>query len=267
MKHLLSLVLVTALLAFANASFAYPSLAGPTGTGVMPDALVVPSGQLQVAADVASITNLAEIFSDIKSDLSDEIENGQTVGDITQKGGNYTLPFRMVYGLGGVMEAGGGVIATQNSAWDVNAKIHVPLLFNGVSGAVGTRYAVIDSGGVDRNTTQFYGVISEKFPSRIVNMIGSVGLNWTEMQFQQPFGATIRGLRPFISISNGFVSYDYQFKRSDLEDDALYSIVIHFPITAALSAELGLTNVNPDGVTGGSDSGVFFGFTYGLGGK
>ncbi len=80
MKQSLSLTLAIGYLVVAGMAMAYPSLSGPTGTGVLPTTAVTQDGQLQLAGDFYA--------SQQESDL--------------------TLPLRLEYGVGKNTEVGGG---------------------------------------------------------------------------------------------------------------------------------------------------------------
>ncbi len=241
MKHSLTLtIVVTALLAVSRASFAYPSLAGPTGTGVLPSAAVPQAGQLQIAAD---------IYDD-------------------QQEGDTALPVRLVYGIGGNMEVGGGFTGADESAWNVNGKINFPsVLAGGVTGAAGARYAEVAAGDYERTAVQFYGLLSKDFHLTGADLRGCLGLDWTDIQFDQPYSDTEDALRPFISLNVSLpnrvnVAFDYQFQNSALENDAMSSIVVRYPINKSFAGELGLTNMDLDGMTGNGGSTLFLGVNY-----
>jgi len=238
MKHSLSLVLALVCLAVASVSMAYPSLSGPTGTGVLPDAGVVGDGLLHIAADAY---------------------NAQQVSGLS-------LPIRLEYGVSKKMELGGVITTGNTSAWNLNGKISYPTSRRGSADcAIGARFSYIDTNQFDRDAYQIYGVASKDFHSANTNLRGSVGLSWTDIHFMPHHNAS--AFRPFtglnFSLPHGAnVMIDYQFRSNALEDNTLYSIVARIPLSTLLTGEIGFTNMNLDGVTGNSSTGIFAGVNY-----
>ncbi len=239
MKQLLSLTMAMGCLAIAGAAMAYPSLAGPSGTGVLPNTAVAGAGQLQTAVD---------------------IYDAQQVADPT-------LPIRLEYGAGKNMEVGGGITAGDTTGWNLNGKISYPSTTRGgADWAIGARYAYIDTQEFARDAYQVYGVASKDFHSGSTYMRGSVGMNWTALHYAAS-DDTANALRPFVSVNFRFpnrvnVALDYQFRNDELESSALYSVVARYPFSESLAGEVGFTNMNLDGVTGNYATGFFVGANY-----
>ncbi|HEY3415720.1 MAG TPA: hypothetical protein VGM23_02440, partial [Armatimonadota bacterium] len=120
MQKLLTLGMV-AMLALAGAAYAYPSLSGPTGFGVLPDAAVATG--FEAAAD---FYNTADSFA-LNSSLNFETPDA--------------YPIRVVFGAGQNFEIGGGYeLMEDNNIWSVNAKYALPIELAGAKLAVGAQY-------------------------------------------------------------------------------------------------------------------------------
>lgn len=245
MKNTMSLVIATALLAVATAAFAYPSLAGPTGTGALPNAAVPAAGTLHVAGDLY---------------------------DSSQVDGT-AVPIRLQYGLGKGMEIGGGFTAGDHAAWNLNGKLTSTLpSAKDVAWGVGARLTGVDLDANDETAFQLYGVLSKDFHSAGADLRGSLGLDWTNVKISRPsFDTSRSAMRPFVSLSVSFpnqvnLAFDYQFENSDLDSSGLHSLVLRYPFTPTFAGEIGVSNMNQDGVTGNHDSGLFLGANYIFGG-
>ena len=175
MKQSLSLALAIGCLAVAGTAMAYPSLAGPPGTGVLPTAAVAGYGQLQVAADIYG----AQQVSDPYSADSAGIWRRQKYG-----GWRWALPPAI------------------RPAWNLNGKISYPLDQSWRRGlALGARYAVHRYGRCSTGTP----ISSTASPRRIfiparTYLRGSVGLNWTDHSFRG-MKNTENAFRPFVSVN------------------------------------------------------------------
>lgn len=247
MKQILSLAMALICLAVAGAALAYPSLAGPTGTGVLPNAAVVSDGQLQVAA------------------------NGYGARQVD----NLTIPVLLEYGAGSNTEVGGGITAGDVTGWSFNGKISSPSHSReGANFAVGARFAYCDTNAFDRDAYQVYGVATKDFHSADTSLRASVGLNWTDIvglnESYGPhwgFNHSSNAVRPFFSLNLNLphrvnLAIDYQLRNDGMDSSAMYSVVARYPFSPSFDGEVGITNMNLDGVTGNNATGLFAGINY-----
>jgi hypothetical protein len=227
---------------------AYPSLAGPTGTGSLPTASVVAPGQLQAAIDLYEAN---EWHSDT------------------------AVPIRAVYGIAPNVEVGAGYTNQQiadddGNSWNINAKLKAGVTQGDITWAVGGRYGQTDVTAFDttQSAAQLYVVASKDFVmshSSVPTIRGSLGLNYTSLDTDTPDGAfSDSALRPFISASATFanrvnVSLDFQAKDHNLDIHPMHAIMVRYPFTNAVAGEIGLTNMQANGVSGGESNNVVAG--------
>ena len=144
MKKLLILGMLAAL---ACAAYAYPTLGGPTGLVTVPDATVVPTGQLQIAVD----------WWNLESD-------------------DAIIPLRLLYGVNDSLELGATFTTSEatgsDDVWSINAKFVTPLQLADSTMAVGASYA---QDGDDVLTV--YGALSKEFNE---NFAGTAALQWDD---------------------------------------------------------------------------------------
>lgn len=233
MKKLLVLGMAVAL---ASAAFAYPTLTGPTGLATVPTAAVAPAGELTLAADW----------------FDTEVDE--------------TIPIRVLYGVGENFEIGAGYfLQNDNDAWGVNAKYLTPLTLGGFAWALGAQY--IDFTDADVTATQAYFAGTRGFAISEDGagpaLAGTLGVNWTQLSN----GVDEDAFRFFAGLELGFenglsIAAEYQTEDDDIETDPVFSAVVRYPFTPALSAQVGITN-GP--IVGGDDSNIFAGLSYAFG--
>lgn len=272
MKKLLSLGIATALLASACAVYAFPTLTGPTGTGVQPTAAVVPAGSLSVAADYYNTESSVSVppaptagFTITQQPVEPDIDN--------------SYPVRVQYGLGSNIELGGLYNFQQaggddSNTWGVNAKYVTPVHFLNFDWAIGGFYNNTDVKALDitAKTTQGY-VAGTGFISRgdesMPMVKATVGGNWTQLDID---GEKTSAIRPFVGVEvllpNKLTVFgDYQLKNSKLDDEQLFSFGLRYQVSGSIAAQVGYTNAAPSGGIGLSESNVFAGVNLALGGK
>lgn len=259
MRKLLSLGIVVGLLATACAAYAYPSLAGWTGTGVLPTAAVAPAGQFQVAADFYNAED--------------------TVGQIPA---DSAFPIRLLYGLGSRVEFGAGFTfqqAADNDAntWNVNAKWLTPLTPLGFDWSLGARYASTDLSILDvtANTTNVYFVGTRNFSgnddmddtTNMPGINGTVGVNWTSLSGDVTDEDGFRVFGGLELMFNKFsLSADVQSELDEFDTNALYSIAARYPFGRTIAAQVGYTNADATGINGSDNSNIFAGLKFAFGG-
>ena len=255
-KLLVSGVLIAAL-ACAVAAAAYPTLTGPTGTGVLPTAAVAPSGNIDLAAD----------FYNNKSDTG-------TFGN--------TYPIRLLYGIGGMAEIGGLYDVRKDlNTWDANAKLATPVAVAGFKFALGAQY--------DQTAVKVDGLNGKSKSDQVSfegtrtllhghgdspRLAATIGVNWTRLDITN-VAASVNGkesaVRGLISLEAGFskvkLDLDYQTENGKLDTKALSSACIRFPIVRELQLQAGFANAAGAGLSGSNSYRVFAGINLGMGGK
>ena len=236
MKKVLVLCIVVLAISI-GAAFSYPSLLGPTGGAALPVANVIPAGQWNLAADFYNHSG---------------------------GGLDASIPIRVLYGLGNRVEIGAIYTLTDgDDSWGVNGKILTSSLLGGFNWSIGGVFERFNS---DSSAIQAYVVGTrvlipgnENYPS----IRGSIGLNWTLVDI---FDDDANAFRPFFNVDLGFntgtnVTAEYQFKNSDIDSDALASIVVRHMFTPRLSGQAGFTNAI-GGIAGTNDFDLLVGINY-----
>lgn len=232
MKKMFVLGMAAAALAIATAAYAYPTLTGPTGGATLPNAAVVPAGQLQLAADWVNTDPDA------------------------------AFPIRATYGLGSNFELGAAyIVQSDANTWDINAKYATALKVLDFSWALGAQY--LTSNDTDMKATQVYFVGSRPFDLSGMTLNGTVGVNWTKISD----GIDEDAIRLFGGLDTTFANglnlgAELQSKNEDIESDMMWSVVARYPFTPNLAGQVGITN-GP--IFGSGDSNVFVGATYAFG--
>jgi len=257
MKQLLTLGMVAALLAFACAAHAYPTLSGSTGLIQAPTAKVLAPGTLDVAADYVASKNSP---------------------NKTQKD---SFPIRAQYGVMNGLEVGAiydGNAFNGKGFWDVNAKYKLPYDFSGIQTAVGALYGQAKSlpdwgqDGVtptDLKATQVYLACSDKFEVGIPLGV-TLGVNWTELERSQ---AKQSGLRiqlgadavvyKGLAIVGDVQSIAKNMSIGSMPQTSLWSIGARCAFMPELTAEVGVTNGMFIGYT--KKANLFVGLNYAMG--
>lgn len=256
MKKIISLGIAAGLLASACAAYAYPTVAGSTGYGTQPNAVVAPIGQWNIAGDY--------------------------IGTSDDAVGN-TAKMRALYGIGNGFELGATVaynkVAGEN-AWpvSVNAKYALPTSYAGFNFAAGALYSqskknapLITSNpkAVQINVAAGRSfTVTEYIPA----VDTTIGVNWTSADRGLPNSDTNSALRAFLGAAVTFdnnltVAADVQSKSEDLGDsDPLFSLVARYPFTSAISGQLGITNSDATGLIGTGNTGLIAGLNFTFGG-
>lgn len=287
MKKVLTLGLTIA--ACAVAAYAYPTLAGPTGYGVLPTADVVGAGVLNIAADYYDSDD-STVPIRVVYGIADNFELGasyrsgdQNVFSATEFDGpdSYTESIRIsdMWGINGKWATG---LTPLGFDWSLGAQYLQGDLnaFSSLTLEGDTFSEELDFG--DYSATQLYFVGTRNFtdmfacpPDTIVR--GTIGVNWTKIDadvddlFEEEIGEISfdeDAFRFFLGLdatfSNKFMlAAEYQTKDSDIEDDALYGITARYAFNEALAGQLGYTN-EIGGVLGGPDGNFFVGLNYGF---
>lgn len=227
---------VTALFicASAGAARAALSVGGPTGLVLMPNAVVVPTGTIQVAADY------------INTD-------------------DFVFPVRVGYGLMEGLEVGASysfVDAEDTYAFGANAKYILPLKpAEALDLAAGAIYSMGKVADYDISSLGFYGVASYATMVESLNVRGSGGIRWERGELEDN---SETGFRFFIGLDLGIrediaVVAEFESKSADLETDSLTSIGIRYTLMESLTLQAGLSNLHRN------DHEFFFGAQYALG--
>lgn len=232
MKKMFTLGAAIVLLAISGAVMAYPSLTGPTGSGVLPNAATVAPQAFDVAIDYLDLYD--SVLARVNFGLTENTEVG--VAYTEQDGPN---------------------------SWGLNAK-RTMSVNERVTGAIGAIYQDWDGG----NSTQVYGVLGTTLPvAGIPAVKGCIGLNYTNVDS----GSNYDALRGFVSLSASVteklsIAVDFQTEDSYFDDKPLSSIVARYPINTRMNAQIGMSNAM-SGISGGMSHNLFVGVNMGFGGQ
>ena len=274
-------VVAMALIAGSGAGLAYPTLSGPTGGAVLPDAMVVPPGQLDLAVDWTEI----DAASLLGSSLSGY--------DLT------VLPVRLVYGVGSGAELWAAWTRIDNSdnadGWGVGAKYQLmrepeqsmTLALGGGWSQIDDASSVLLGGALgmyDVSSWNVYLVATKDlspageegwaWENSATRIVGSVGVLYQKFEDIIPGASDDELLEPFvglefIAVQGTRLGLEYRFKDSDLDQKGLFSAVLRHPVSENLTLQVGMTNGALAGL-GGEDFDLFAGLNYrfglGLGG-
>jgi len=245
MKKMLILGIVAAM-ACASAAYAYPSLAGITGNGVLPTAAVVPAGQFNAALDYYN-TN------------SDGLKS--------------TYPLRVVYGVMDGLEVGAGYTMVKTdgddvNAWNIDAKYVLPFKeLAGFSLAAGARYGST-SGGAKIKATDLYVAATRAFDLSELKLDATLGVNWEKLSGD----VDQSGIRFFVGLGTTLanklsLAAEFQTKKENMDAKALWDVVARYPFTDMFSGEIGYGNYFGTGFIGANKSNLFVGVNATFGGK
>lgn len=240
MKKILALGIVAAM-ALAGAAYAYPTLTGATGLAALPTAAVAPAGQLDLAAD----------FYNTKTGAVKD-----------------AFPVRVQYGVAENFEVGAAFLMQKDmDRWYANVKYGTPLTLAGFGFAVGAQYGQMTD-APKAKTTQLYVAGTRAFGGEADGVMpalnGTLGVNWTQFKVA---GASFDAFRAFAGLDAAFannlnVAAEVQtMNKKDLGDvKALSSLVVRYPLTEALTGQVGVTNALD--LNGAKDYNVFAGVNY-----
>lgn len=254
MKKLMSLGIAAGMLVAACAAYAYPTLTGLTGNGVLPTAKAAGAGVLNVAADYYA-----------------------TKDDVTTVGTTY--PLRLTYGATNEVEASVNyarfrVADTNRDTWGGAVKFATPMNILGFNWSAIGQYASVKNGSVKSPIYQasVLGDRSIKLGSGIPVINGTLGVNWISVkpavgEAQSAFRVFVGGNANIVEKLN--LSAEVQTSGSDLaEGKNLYSAALRYPFNDMISGQIGYTNADfaNGGLTGSGDSNLFFGINLTFGG-
>ena len=238
----------------ASAAFAaYPTLLGPSGGVVLPDADVTAAGQWNVAVDYYDQTGTSSYDIELK----------------------HAIPVRVLYGMGDKLEVGAMFTfqdtndAKSDDIWSVNAKYLTSLTLGSFNWSVGGLYAKYTDW--DDQILQFYfvgtRVLSEGSETSPA-VSGSIGVNWTQ---DDDTGYKADAFRPYFSLNAAFkggteLLAEYQFKNDNIYDQkAIASIGVRHAFNPNWSAQIAFTNAEI--VYGIDDYNFLLGVNYKLAAK
>jgi hypothetical protein len=246
-------VLALALVAGSGAGLAYPTLGGPTGGAVLPDAMVVPPGQLDLAWDWTKINQAA----------------GLEMYDIT------VMPLRVVYGAGSGAELWGAWTRIDNGesvdGWGFGAKyqfMREPK--DSVNLAAGAGWNRLENSGEETVWNAYLVATKDLTPTGTegwawepegTKILGSLGVLWMDFdEFNESLFEPFVAL-DFIGARGTSLGLEYRFKDSSIDDKAVFSAVVRHPFTQNLSLQVGVTNGAIGGI-GLEDMDLFAGICY-----
>ncbi len=278
-------VLAALLVAGSGVGYAIPSLGGPTGIVTVPNALVAPMGQLQVAVSYQSLTN--ELVSGLETytplDTDSNLWSLQALAGVAEGaelwaaysadnsefdvstwgiGGKYKFPTDTTYGLDVAIGAG-----YRSGSGDANLIINI-----GSYGIPDFEPADID---IDATVTDVYGVVTKDFSAMAgsewcpgAKLLGSLGLVYKK--FNVDVDATVLGLtasesfdeslfRPFVAVQwvspeKVYLGLEYRWEDDDLDVDPVFSAVLGGEFAGGWTGEVGTTNADQFGLGTGDQN-------------
>jgi len=253
--------------------FAIPSLGGPTGIVSVPTAQVLPMNDVDLALSYQTIKveGMYDAGDSAALSLKSKLGAAQAV-----YGGSTTDTFHVwtlqgLAGLSGNTE-GWASFSTVNTderetVWGLGAKTQLPSrwLLGGRSGAAlaaGTSYQRwSDVGNMWKlyltATADLRGPAAQA--DAVHSVFGTLGLMY--MRAEPEEGSNQSALEPFLGVEAGLTKdtkfgAEYRFKDSDIDSEAVWSLVLRHAFDQQFSAEIGITNASPVG-TGLDDQGLF----------
>jgi hypothetical protein len=215
----------------AAAGFAYPNVNATTGIFGVPNALTVPNGTLDGAADI--------LFVD-----------------------STTVNARAVLGLTGRFEVGAGVTAGDNTGVGITGKYRLPILPQLGTVALGLSFADINDTG---SGYQLFGVATKALTgatSTDMRLLGTLGVTFTNFEDRS-------GILPFVGAQlqlpqNFEIAGEFELEAGDF-DESITSLLLRKQVTDRIGGEIGFTNAT--GFLGTSDHDLFLGLSYAFGAR
>lgn len=254
MRKIHVLGFAAALLMFAGMAHAYPTLTGPTGLAVIPNAKLAPSG-LSIAAD----------WRRLESDSS----------SVTLP--EESIPVRALFRFGGRIELGAmyDPFVDQDifdSVMGANAKIHIWRLFGGdvAIGAQVRREEFTD--GTQTDYEQAYFAWTTDFDAETMdasNIAFTWGLNWTKVN--PDVGADASDIRAFLGArvaitDNCDLLGEFQSQNSSLGDEnPITAATLRYRFSDNVASQVGITNAF--GLNAASQHNFFAGLYFGFPGS
>lgn len=264
MKKMFSIGVAIALLTISGAVMAYPSLLGPTGSGVLPNDVTVNRGAFDAAIDYFNNGEGA-----LNSSIIARVEYG--VAENTEIGVGYTMQ-DVVYAptQGATANDETTVTSYSYNNWSVNAK-RTMTVNDRINAGLGVVYQSYNDllPGDTRNFLQVYGLVGGTLPiAGIMPIQGTIGLNYTRGEANEANDSAIRG---FVGLSAMLteklsLAVDFQTEDSYFDDKPLSSIVARYPITSRMNAQVGMSNAMLS-IGGGKVHNFFAGVNMGFGGQ
>lgn len=244
-------------MAGSGAAFAIPSLGGPTGIVTVPTANVAPANGLQTALTYQSFQaqSLGMYAEDITSwtiqvlgGVSDQAELWAAYSTVSNSEDFHT------WEIGGKLQLAPGTDETTRLA--VGASYGS---WQDAVGPLGGSMGTGTAGDVDvlkayivatRDFTPMAGESWEWSSTPTTRMLGSAGLMYISVDPEGGGSETLA--RPFVGFEfigpeGTTLGLEYRWKDSDLDEKAVFSVVLRHPFTPAMSAEIGTTNAGPGG--------------------
>jgi len=273
MRLWLPVVLAAALLVAGGASaLAVPSIGGPTGIVMLPTAEIASIHDWQTAVnyrtfqsdfmyeDVSlwSLNVLRGVAGDAELWIAFQRATGEYDSDIWRFGGKYLLS-EQLFPRGGFLGGTDLALGGSYGRW--------------TDGFVNASTMYDAAGATDLDTLQFYLVATKhliggdtrEWETPVgTRVIGSLGLLYLSIDPDLAGSDTL--VRPFLGVEiigekNLKLAFEYRFKDSDIEDDALFSTLLSYPLGSSTTIEAGLTNASPIGLAVG-DQNMFWRLTY-----
>lgn len=287
MRSLLPVLLVAVLVAITGApALAVPSLGGPTGLALLPTADTAPVDEWQTAFGYRSVKVGADALGmyGLVDDLDVSIWQLSFLKGVASDAEIWVTYQRATNGedssiwrVGGKYEIGDKLLPRSGFLSDTKIAI---------GGGMGRYpddaitlthfFGVLDPPLVtDTETLDLYLVVTKQLspggtgtweweePTG-TRIIGTAGVYYMDVDFDDFGGETL--LEPFVGVAfvtpkDLTLAFEYRTKAEDLEDDALFSYLLRYPVDNNTTVEFGLTNGSPIGLAQ-AEHDVFARLTY-----
>jgi len=257
-------LLILAVVVGSSAAFSYPTLQGPTGLVLLPDANVEPRGQWTLAADYIKVDG-------------DKVPSFAVEGPSQYLEDLNVCPIRLVWGVSNMAELWAAYTDIRDdeavNLWSGGVKIQVhnnPA--TGVKVAFGGGHSSLqDDVGLDVTADTIYGVVTKE--SRATGQWrwkGSLGVMYTKFKPEgAPEDEEEKILEPFVGLEvtagNLALLGEYRAKEANVDDEAMWSAGARYMITPNLGIQAGVTNGAIFGI-GGPGTSVYYGLSFTVGG-
>jgi len=251
MRATIAVLIFVLLLIGSTALWAYPTFGGATGLITQPTAELAPRGSLTVAGDYQKLDAESIWIGRANVGFSDDLEiwAGYTKLSDSPTGSSFIPEVHKIWN-------GGAKYATQVR--------NIPVTVGGSFGKMQD----------DPSITVYNAfLVADKDPGTL-KLIGSpdvkltLGGTWIKLKDSsvngtvlQPFGGLVFSNDKGISLA-----VEYRPKDSDVDEKALFSAALRYPVNDTITVQVGTTNGSIGGL-GGNDSDIFFGLSYCMKGK
>lgn len=260
MKKLHTLGLATGLLLAASVAFASSTFNGQTGNVTLPTAAVTPYGVLVVTADYQNTRDIINTEADsgalfVRCGIIKDVEVG-----VGYRVFSFDRPIAATAGGRVLRVTKSAALSSSNKAdtYNIAAKYQSPIHLLGIDWSASAEYGVTNKFDIfqdDIKTTQIAWVGDRKFMVLDREIVGTVGVNWTE----QDLGSRGKphAIRYFAGASvpvvdNLTAMADYQTASDNLDSKSMYGVALCYQADKDIEIKAGVSSAYPSGEVNGA---------------